>query len=433
MHRIRVLKSLILLLFIVILFSIQIFLLNDITVNYFIQLIILDLVIMMGIYAFRGFDNSTLKSLNSLVVAYSVGTILGVLFSLVIILFFPNKLDRLIFIITPLISALAFPVIIKFLVKSGIKHMNEKKYLVIGNEEEFKDMLSEVEAESMGRIKIYKYINPSASTLTNEITGERAFNNILIADPLLAETVNETLQKAKELGVSVEYLPHLIEESLKRIPLELIDKYKEYYKVIFSNIYISRRKRIYDILLASFGIIIVSPILLFLSIAISIESGFPIIFRQERVGLGRKRFKFKKFRSLRTLKQSELDKMEDPNETIEKRVTKIGKRIRKLRLDELPQFFNVIQGNMSLIGPRPEMQNYHDRCMEQIPYYELRYKMKPGITGWAQINYPHTSTMKDYKIKTEYDLYYVKNQNFRLDLEITLKTLETMLGMRGAE
>jgi len=180
-------------------------------------------------------------------------------------------------------------------------------------------------------------------------------------------------------------------------------------------------------------LIITSPLLLFLSIAIPIESGWPLVFKQKRIGLHMNPFTFKKFRSLTNVSEEDLNKLEDPNETIGGRVTKIGKFIRKTRLDEIPQFFNVFQGNMSIIGPRPEMENYHNKALKSIPYYSYRYRLKPGITGWAQINYPHTSTMEDYKRKTEYDLYYIKNQSFRLDLEITLKTIETMLGMRGSK
>ena len=110
---------------------------------------------------------------------------------------------------------------------------------------------------------------------------------------------------------------------------------------------------------------------------------------------------------------------------------KSGKIIRKLRLDELPQFWNIIKGNMSIVGPRPEMLEFHNMMSNQIPFYNYRLKLNPGITGWAQIHYKHTSTLEDYIKKTEYDLYYIKNRNIFLDIKIMLKTVETMLGMRG--
>jgi lipopolysaccharide/colanic/teichoic acid biosynthesis glycosyltransferase len=183
---------------------------------------------------------------------------------------------------------------------------------------------------------------------------------------------------------------------------------------------------------AIIGIIIGSPIMAILAIAILVESGRPVIFKQKRIGTNMEPFTFIKFRSLKNLSETELEKLNNPNATIKQRVTKAGKLMRKFRIDELPQFFNVLNGTMSVIGPRPEMPAYHNQCLENIPYYSLRYKMKPGITGWAQINYKHTSGLEDYKIKTEYDLYYIKNRSILLDLQITLRTIETMLGMRGA-
>jgi lipopolysaccharide/colanic/teichoic acid biosynthesis glycosyltransferase len=121
-----------------------------------------------------------------------------------------------------------------------------------------------------------------------------------------------------------------------------------------------------------------------------------------------------------------------PNDGIEQRVLKIGKITRKTRLDETLQFWNVLNGTMSIVGSRPEMEEFHKEMKEKIPYYAYRLDTNPGITGWAQINYKHTTTLEDYRKKTEYDLYYVKNRTLLLDIQIMLKTVETMFGMRGA-
>jgi lipopolysaccharide/colanic/teichoic acid biosynthesis glycosyltransferase len=121
-----------------------------------------------------------------------------------------------------------------------------------------------------------------------------------------------------------------------------------------------------------------------------------------------------------------------PNDGIEQRVLKIGKITRKTRLDETLQFWNVLNGTMSIVGSRPEMEEFHKEMKEKIPYYAYRLDTNPGITGWAQINYKHTTTLEDYIKKTEYDLYYVKNRTLLLDIQIMLKTVETMFGMRGA-
>jgi lipopolysaccharide/colanic/teichoic acid biosynthesis glycosyltransferase len=316
-----------------------------------------------------------------------------------------------------------------------IKHLPPKRYLVIGKEEELSPILEEVRKASMNKIQIYSYLNPSPATLaaTIEMETARPYDAILIGDPQLARGVDTIVNQAERNGIGVEYLPLVVESTLKRVPIGLIDTFKDYYDVAFSSIHKSYRKRAFDLLFSAFFLIIASPLIIVLSIAIPLESGWPIIFKQKRIGMNMMPFMFMKFRSLVNVSQSELDKLDDPNATISQRVTRVGKLIRKVRLDEIPQFLNVIQGTMSIVGPRPEMVNYHKQALESIHYYSYRYKLKPGITGWAQINYPHTSTMEDYRKKTEYDLYYIKNQSFRLDLEITLKTIETMLGMRGSK
>lgn len=399
------------------------------------QALILNLAIMLGIYAFRGFDNSTTYSLNSCIVSYISGTILGILFALIPIILFTPRLPRLTFGVTALVAALVFPLLSCMMMRYSIKHLPPRRYLVIGKEEELAPILEEVEKASMGKFEIYSYMNPTAASLTQAITFEetKPFDAILIGDPKLARDVDFTVNQAEQNGFALEYLPLLVESTLKRIPLEIIDIFRDYYDVAFTDIHVSQRKRVFDLMVSAIGLILSSPVILFLAIAIPIESGWPLIFKQKRIGLHMKPFVFKKFRSLTNVSEEDLNKLEDPNETIGVRETKIGKFIRRLRLDEIPQFINVFQGNMSIIGPRPEMENYHRKALEHIPYYAYRYRLKPGISGWAQINYPHTSTMEDYRRKTEYDLYYIKNQSFRLDLEIALKTVETMLGMRGSK
>jgi len=316
-----------------------------------------------------------------------------------------------------------------------IKHLPPRRYLVIGKEEELSPILEEVKKASMNKIEIYTYMNPSPATLTAaiEIEAIKPYDAILIGDPQLARGVEDIINQAEGNGIQIEYLPLLVESSLHRIPIVLVDAFRDYYDVAFSNIHMSYRKRAFDLIMSTFLLVLASPLILFLAIAIPIESGLPIIFKQKRIGMKMKPFLFKKFRSLTNVNPDELDQLDDPNATIDQRVTKIGRFMRKTRLDEIPQFINVFQGTMSIIGPRPEMENYHKQALESIPYYAYRYRLKPGISGWAQINFSHTSTMEDYRKKTEYDLYYIKNQSFRLDLEIALKTIQTMLGMRGSK
>lgn len=431
MRRLRTSKYLLALSYIIILYTFESAIV-DWTSGLLFQATILNIALLLGIYAFRGFDNSNLQSLNSSLVSYSIGSLIGALFSLMFVAFFKTKLPKEIFITSLALSGMIFPIISTYTMRKVLSLIPPKRYLIIGKESEIGEIIREVEKTSMGKIKVYGYMNPSSAALEKALSLS-LFDSILVADQKLSRTVEFVLENAHQKGKSVEFLPLIVEQTLKRIPIELIDKFKEYYEIEFSKVSISPAKKVFDIIFALIGIIIGSPIMAVLAIAILIESGHPILFKQKRIGINMKPFTFIKFRSLKNLNETELEKLNNPNATIKQRVTKIGKLMRKFRIDELPQFFNVLNGTMSVIGPRPEMPAYHNQCLKNIPYYSLRYKMKPGITGWAQINYKHTSGLEDYKIKTEYDLYYIKNRSIFLDLQITLRTIETMLGMRGAK
>jgi len=407
---------------------------NNWNINNITQALILNFLILIGIYAFRGFEYDKSSNINTCLIAFLAGTITGVLISLIpILIFFDPRLSQQLFLVTIITSTIINPIIYSLSMKAMIKSIPVKRYLIIGKQEEIEPIFKEIEEKSMSKVKAYMYMNPSAIVLERILTKEDVIDRILIADPSLVPSVEQTINKARKKGIEIDYMPNIVEKYLKRIPLEIIDKFKSHYEIAFDNPDNSQAKRVLDVFIASIGLVVTLPLTLLLALFIPIESGFPILFKQQRIGFKMKPFKFIKFRSLKRIEKEIIENQENPNETIEVRNTIIGKIIRKTRLDEIPQFWNVLKGTMSVIGPRPEMINYHKQCMEKIPYYEYRYNLKPGITGWAQINYKHTSGMADYKTKTEYDLYYIKNRNIMLDLEITLKTVETMIGMRGSK
>jgi exopolysaccharide biosynthesis polyprenyl glycosylphosphotransferase len=186
-----------------------------------------------------------------------------------------------------------------------------------------------------------------------------------------------------------------------------------------------------DFVLALIGCIIALPIMLLVALAVKLSSPGPILYRQSRVGLGDKPFTLFKFRSMRADAEQSTGAVwatrNDP------RVTSIGRTLRKLRLDELPQLMNVLRGEMSIVGPRPERPEFVKVLSEQIPFYRQRQCVKPGITGWAQINHRYGDTMEDAIVKLEFDLYYIKNMSPSLDTYIIFHTLKTMLLRRGAQ
>lgn len=189
-------------------------------------------------------------------------------------------------------------------------------------------------------------------------------------------------------------------------------------------------KRIFDIFSASVLIVLALPVMFIAAVAIVIENGFPILYRQERVGLNGRLFKVTKFRSMR--RDAEKDGKPIWAQAQDSRVTKVGQIIRKLRIDELPQLFNVLRGDMSLVGPRPERPFFVDQLTKEIPFYAVRHSIKPGVTGWAQVRYHYGATVEDSAEKLQYDLYYVKNHSLFLDILILFETVGVVLTGKGA-
>ena len=188
-------------------------------------------------------------------------------------------------------------------------------------------------------------------------------------------------------------------------------------------------KRIFDIAAASVLLLLSFPVLTAAFLLILALEGRPVLFRQVRVGRFGVRFSLLKLRTLRTAAPGPAAA---PNADIEERVFPLGALLRKLRLDELPQLLNILRGDMSLVGPRPEMEYFHDRWSKVIPFYRQRLLVRPGLSGWAQVRFPHTSTEPDYWDKTAYDLWYVVHRNMVLDMRICLRTVGVMLFGAGA-
>ena len=189
-------------------------------------------------------------------------------------------------------------------------------------------------------------------------------------------------------------------------------------------------KRIFDIICASILIVLALPFMLITALLIVLEDGLPILYRQERVGLDGRLFDVVKFRSMG--KDAEKDGQPRWATKSDDRVTRVGRFIRKLRIDELPQLFSVLGGSMSMVGPRPERPFFVDRLTQEIPFYAVRHSVKPGVTGWAQVRYQYGSTVEDAAEKLQYDLYYVKNHSLLLDVVVIFETIGVVLMRKGA-
>ena len=190
-----------------------------------------------------------------------------------------------------------------------------------------------------------------------------------------------------------------------------------------------RLKRVGDIFISAFLLLFLSPLIIVAAIFIYLEDGSPIFYSQIRSGLNQKRIKIYKLRTMN--KNAEINGAQWSKKN-DKRLTNCGMFLRRTRIDELPQLLSVIAGEMSLIGPRPERPQIEEDLKKIIPYYDYRYLIKPGLSGWAQVNYPYGASIKDSKIKLSYDLYYIKNYSFFLDFLIFLKTIKLVLNAKGA-
>ncbi|MDE2076169.1 MAG: TIGR03013 family PEP-CTERM/XrtA system glycosyltransferase [Burkholderiales bacterium] len=242
----------------------------------------------------------------------------------------------------------------------------------------------------------------------------------------------DQLLSARIQGVPVMDLADFYEQTTGEVP---IDSLKASW-LVYGRGFVQHRtrivtKRIFDVLSSLTLLLIASPVMLITMIAIKLESKGPVIYRQERVGLGGRTFMCLKFRSMRT--DAEKDGVAVWATKNDSRITRVGAFIRKTRIDELPQLISVLKGEMSMVGPRPERPTFVAQLREQIPYYDIRHSVKPGVTGWAQVRYAYGASVEDALHKHQYDLYYVKNNSLFLDLLVLFETVSVVLFREGAQ
>lgn len=268
----------------------------------------------------------------------------------------------------------------------------------------------------------------STDDIDSDVCSWLAGNGI---DELIFEDSSETSLSAVEMlkcinsGIRIHRISSFFEFNYMRVHLESLSPLW----VLDSQAnpshatYFSFAKRALDVVCSLIGLVFLSPILIVVMVLIRLESSGPAIYSQTRVGQYGKPFTIYKLRSMRSDAEANGARFAVVNDD---RVTKIGNFLRLTRFDEIPQLINVLAGDMSLVGPRPERPVFVDQLQNAIPYYSNRHSVKPGISGWAQINYSYGSTMTDARVKLSYDLYYVKYGDFWLDLQIILRTIGSM-------
>jgi exopolysaccharide biosynthesis polyprenyl glycosylphosphotransferase len=271
------------------------------------------------------------------------------------------------------------------------------------------------------------------SDLLPSLVRDRRIDKVIVAiTHAIRPEVYKQLITAKFSGVNVYEMPTFCEMVMEKIPVRHVsDSWLTHTTMsgVRRSAYTQRVKRVIDILLSLCGLIVTLPLMAVVWIAIRLDSPGPALFIQRRIGWQGRPFNLIKFRSMRQGCEKERMQagcLDDP------RITRVGKILRLFRFDELPQLWNVLKGEMSFIGPRALMEEEVREFDPAIPYFGLRHAVRPGITGWAQVNYPHGVTMEDALEKLQYDLYYLKNMSFVLDLHILLRTVRVVLFRKGA-
>lgn len=248
----------------------------------------------------------------------------------------------------------------------------------------------------------------------------------------LDSTIAGELFHAKLHGLQVEDMRSLYERLAHRVPIDFIE---DEWLLLADGFDLNhtgalrRLKRAFDICFSLLLLVCTLPILLITALLVRLESPGAIVYTQRRVGFLGQEFTVYKIRSMRQDAEKDGAVWASKNDA---RVTRIGKFIRKTRIDELPQLINVLRGDMSIIGPRPERMDFVKELEEKLPYYAVRHTVKPGITGWAQVCYPYGASFEDSRYKLEYDLYYIKHLSLLLELKIVLKTIGVVLFPKGA-
>ncbi len=242
--------------------------------------------------------------------------------------------------------------------------------------------------------------------------------------------MNELLER-KLHGTNVIDLPTFFERETGRVELESVNPSWLIFSDGFRTGTIKNMgKRCFDVVLSGLLLLITLPIMALTALAIWLESGGPVLYRQQRTGAFSRPFELLKFRSMHV--NAEADGEARWATENDERCTRVGRAIRKLRFDELPQLVNVLKGDMSFVGPRPERPSFVTSLAKQINYYSFRHTVKPGITGWAQVRYPYGASVDDAKEKLQYDLYYIKNQSLFLDVIILAQTAHIVVFGKGA-
>ncbi len=373
-------------------------------------------------------DNNLISKFSRIFKSYIIS---GILFKIVIIFFYflnanVGEGKWIIFLAIVSIISFLYEISHTYLIKKYIS--NRINWISIFSSSENGSLIANsLEVKKYG---FYKSIHKSDLDKLENLNNKN-FGFILEDINILSDKEKKSLISLKNKGFKLMSLINWLEIYLHRYPTEIISSENILIDLLINkSSNISKRiKRISEFTLSLILLIITTPIILLFSILIKIEDRGPILYSQKRSGFAGQIFTVYKLRSMKINAEKNGVKWSSENDI---RVTKVGKFLRKTRLDELPQLISVLKGDMSLIGPRPERPEIDEMLTTKIPNYKLRYLVRPGISGWAQVSYPYGASIEDSKMKFSYDIYYIKNFSTFFDFLILLETIRLVFNIRGS-
>jgi len=390
--------------------------------NHLLPFSILYLVWLIIFYIFGFYDLTLFKTPFIFYVRILTG--LGFILALGITFFYFTPF----FGITPktnlLLNVLIFGILIfgwrKFFYSLFSSHF-QSKVAIIGKSPQSEELATAIQKNPHLGYKLTAFFDPEKDI--SEQIQEKKIDTLILAENLKPNSLlARNLYRCLPLKLNFMDLAQAYEIICEKIPISFVNQiwFLENLKEREKGLY-DKLKRIIDIALASFIILLTFPLWPFIAIAIKLEDRGPIFYKQERVGKNKKIFKLIKFRSMIPEAEKEGPKWA---EIEDERVTKVGRILRRIHLDEFPQMLNVLKGDISLVGPRPERPEFVAQLEKEVPYYHIRHIIKPGFTGWAQIKFRYGRSVMDSFEKFQYDLYYLKNRSLILDIRILLKTFQ---------
>ena len=376
------------------------------------------------------------------VATIGLGLLLSSILSTFIFFFFRYMAPRAVFILFYLFSFIII-VLFRYIITKNIRSSTLWRVLIVGDDKRSTEVARLITSRKYLRAEVVGYLSDGPGTPAQDqmphlgriqdlvsIAQKKDVDHVIVATVSIDDNLMNLLLRCMRIKIEVSDFKNVIEEITGKVPIDyLTDNWFILELSGTTQRYFWYAKRSFDIAFAGAGLCLALPLLPLVALLIKIDSRGPVFYAQHRIGKGNEPFLVWKLRTM-ILDADKNDVHWTTNN--DNRITRVGKLLRKMRIDEVPQLINVLKGDMSLIGPRPEAVSLVEKYVKAIPYYSERHMVSPGITGWAQINHRYGNSIEDTRQKLMYDFYYIKNRCMTLDLVIFLRTIRIVLTGKGA-